>query len=275
MKKVSELSTGIKSLRDLQALLPSLIYIMCIPVSLKYETTEKFKILILVPLFLCIFSSYIAWLISKSGKQNYAFRYSRSLNRLLLVVLILQITFRNSLPTHYYKELIYFIILLYLPLMIFLTCAAIMNLPFYAVLLIFLAEILIVYLNHDSITILATLFLLPIVDWLSEGLSEALKYGNIKEINYLLSLKKIHIVRFIADNPKFSKVLLGLLFLSWFIISEITDKIQHIKELPWNNGDNIDNIDIRLYSFLFVTLAYVIVVFILSRLFKRFVRSKG
>ena len=83
--------------------------------------------------------------------------------------------------------------------MVFYTCAAIMNLPFYMVFLIFSAELFIVYLNHNSITILATLFLLPIVDWLSEGLNEALKYGSMREINYLLSLRKIYIIKFVVD----------------------------------------------------------------------------
>ena len=198
MKKVSELSTSIKSIRELQALLPSLIYIICIPIFIECRSLTKFEIWMLISLSFCILSSYIAWLISKTGKQNYAFRYSRLVNRFLLILLFFQIIFYISIPM-YYREILYILILVYIPFMVFYTCAAIMNLPFYMVFLIFSAELFIVYLNHNSITILAALFLLPIVDWLSEGLNEALKYGSMREINYLLSLRKIYIIKFVVD----------------------------------------------------------------------------
>ena len=241
-----------ESLKEFQSAFPSMFYIILLPFVANRPSLVGGWVI--TSFLLCIISLIISVCIK--GERSYSFKNARLINISLLFLLIYQIIIlaRSHIAFNYMYLLLFAV---YISLMIIFICAASINKPVTVILVLLLLIVTIVYLSNRIIAIIVTLLLFPIIDWISDGRKEAISSKKIRLALTIEELINIPVINFISNNPKFTKMIAGIIGISWFIISGTTE---YIDSTFLNNWIEKNYILTKFYTFLSITVIYLIIV---------------
>lgn len=273
-KKKSHRNTSYDLIKETQPVFPSLIYLILLPFCAKWGKLYIFWIT--TSFILCLLSFVFVYFRHKKYGWNYSLKYATSINGLLLILLLYQVIalimihgnlIKNNANTMKLLNMVYFMLfIIFIILMSMFICAASINKPLIVAIALITLIFVIVYIKHESINIIATFLLLPVVDWIAEGEDEAKTAKEIQLITLINRLNSKSVIKLIANNPKLTKMLIGVFSLSWIIISEVTDFVDSYFLNRWLKEDYLVT---RLYSFIIVILFCLILVFLCYLLFFR------